>query len=81
MNLKKLEEVVGGEGLQESFHHIEIHGVCIDSKSIKEGNVFVPIIRVKDGHDYVKEALIMELSLPYGKSLTALRQKGCQLYL
>ncbi|MED3022812.1 MULTISPECIES: UDP-N-acetylmuramoyl-tripeptide--D-alanyl-D-alanine ligase [Bacillus cereus group] len=56
MNLKKLEEVVGGEGLQESFHHIEIHGVCIDSKSIKEGNVFVPIIRVKDGHDYVKEA-------------------------
>ncbi|HDR8184358.1 TPA: UDP-N-acetylmuramoyl-tripeptide--D-alanyl-D-alanine ligase [Bacillus thuringiensis] len=56
MNLKKLEEVVGGEGLEESFHHIEIHGVCIDSKSIKEGNVFVPIIRVKDGHDYVKEA-------------------------
>ncbi|SCC13947.1 UDP-N-acetylmuramoyl-tripeptide--D-alanyl-D-alanine ligase [Bacillus mobilis] len=57
MNLKKLEEVVGGEGLRESFHHIEIHGVCIDSKSIKEGNVFVPIIRVKDGHDYVKEAM------------------------
>lgn len=57
MNLKKLEEVVGGEGLQESFHHIEIHGVCIDSKSIKEGNLFVPIIRVKDGHDYVKEAI------------------------
>lgn len=27
MNLKKLEEVVDGEGLQESFHHIEIHGV------------------------------------------------------
>lgn len=57
MNLKKLEEIVGGEGLQESFHHIEIHGVCIDSKRIKEGNLFVPIIRVKDGHDYVKEAI------------------------
>ncbi|MGN5648954.1 UDP-N-acetylmuramoyl-tripeptide--D-alanyl-D-alanine ligase [Bacillus sp. Brlt_9] len=57
MNLKKLEKVVGGEGLQESFHHIEIYGVCIDSKSIKEGNLFVPIIRVKDGHDYVKEAM------------------------
>ncbi|MED0932895.1 UDP-N-acetylmuramoyl-tripeptide--D-alanyl-D-alanine ligase [Bacillus mobilis] len=57
MNLKKLEEVVGGEGLQKSFHHIEIHGVCIDSKSIKEGILFVPIIRVKDGHDYVKEAI------------------------
>ncbi|WP_263703530.1 UDP-N-acetylmuramoyl-tripeptide--D-alanyl-D-alanine ligase [Bacillus thuringiensis] len=57
MNLKKLEEVVDGEGLQEAFHHIEIQGVCIDSKSIKEGNLFVPIIRVKDGHDYVKEAM------------------------
>ncbi|PEA78525.1 UDP-N-acetylmuramoyl-tripeptide--D-alanyl-D-alanine ligase [Bacillus wiedmannii] len=57
MNLKKLEEIVGGEGLQESFYHIEIYGVCIDSKSIKEGNVFVPIIRVKDGHDYVKGAM------------------------
>ncbi|WP_128854953.1 UDP-N-acetylmuramoyl-tripeptide--D-alanyl-D-alanine ligase [Bacillus sp. CDB3] len=57
MNLKKLEEVVDGEGLQESFHHIEIQGVCIDSKNIKEGNLFIPIIRVKDGHDYVKEAM------------------------
>lgn len=36
MNLKKLEEVVDGEGLQESFHHMEIHGICIDSKSINE---------------------------------------------
>ncbi|OJE47623.1 UDP-N-acetylmuramoyl-tripeptide--D-alanyl-D-alanine ligase [Bacillus proteolyticus] len=57
MNLKKLEEVVDGEGLQESFHHIEIHGVCINSKNIKEGNLFIPIIRVKDGHEYVKEAM------------------------
>ncbi|RAT07748.1 UDP-N-acetylmuramoyl-tripeptide--D-alanyl-D-alanine ligase [Bacillus cereus] len=57
MNLKKLEEVINGEGLHESFHHLEIHGVCIDSKNMKEGNLFVPIIRVKDGHKYVKEAM------------------------
>lgn len=57
MNLKKLEEVIDGEGLYESFHHLEIHGVCIDSKNMKEGNLFVPIIRVKDGHEYVKEAM------------------------
>ncbi|HDR7800101.1 TPA: UDP-N-acetylmuramoyl-tripeptide--D-alanyl-D-alanine ligase [Bacillus tropicus] len=57
MNLKKLEEVVNGEGLQESFHLIEMHGVCIDSKNMKEGNLFVPIIRMKDGHEYVKEAM------------------------
>jgi len=46
MNLKKLEEVIDGEGLYESFHHLEIHGVCIDSKNMKEGNLFVPIIRM-----------------------------------
>lgn len=57
MNLKILEEVIDGEGLYESFHHLEIHGVCIDSKNMKEGNLFVPIIRVKDGHEYVKEAM------------------------
>ncbi|MCU5067737.1 MULTISPECIES: UDP-N-acetylmuramoyl-tripeptide--D-alanyl-D-alanine ligase [Bacillus cereus group] len=57
MNLKKLEEVIDGEGLYESFHHLEIHGVCIDSKNMKEGNLFVPIIKVKDGHKYVKEAM------------------------
>lgn len=72
MNLKKLEEVVGGGGLQESFHHMEIHGVCIDSKSIKEGNVFVPVIRVKDGHEYVKEA--MGIVLLKGSSGMALEE-------
>ena len=56
MNLKKLEEVING-GLHESFHHLEIHGVRIDSKNIKRRNVFVPIIRVKDGHEYVKESM------------------------
>ncbi len=52
-----MKKVVNGEGLQESFHLIEMHGVCIDSKNMKEGNLFVPIIRVKDGHEYVKEAM------------------------
>ncbi|PDZ15594.1 UDP-N-acetylmuramoyl-tripeptide--D-alanyl-D-alanine ligase [Bacillus sp. AFS094611] len=57
IQLNKLEEVIDGEGLKESFHNIEIQGICIDSKKIKKGNLFVPIIRVKDGHDYVKEAM------------------------
>ena len=81
MNLKKLEEVVNGEGLQESFHLIEIHGVCIDSKNMKEGNLFVPIIRMKDGHEYVKEAMDNGAVASLWKSLTVLRQKGFQLYL
>ncbi|MFZ7934835.1 UDP-N-acetylmuramoyl-tripeptide--D-alanyl-D-alanine ligase [Bacillus thuringiensis] len=57
LQLNKLEEIVNGEGLQESFPYIEMQGVCIDSKKITKGNLFVPIIRVKDGHDYVKEAM------------------------
>lgn len=57
LQLNKLEEIVNGEGLQESFHYIEMQGVCIDSKKITKENLFVPIIRVKDGHDYVKEAM------------------------
>ncbi|MED3321669.1 UDP-N-acetylmuramoyl-tripeptide--D-alanyl-D-alanine ligase [Bacillus thuringiensis] len=57
IQLNKLEEIVNGEGLQEPFHYIEMQGVCIDSKKITKGNLFVPIIRVKDGHDYVKEAM------------------------
>lgn len=57
LQLNKLEEIVNGEGLQESFHYIEMQGVCIDSKKITKGNLFVPVIRVKDGHDYVKEAM------------------------
>lgn len=37
LQLNKLEEIVNGEGLQESFHYIEMQGVCIDSKKLRKG--------------------------------------------
>lgn len=33
-----------------------IQGVSIDSRTIKAGNLFVPIVRIDDGHNYVKQA-------------------------
>lgn len=57
ISLKELEEVVDGEGLHELFYKLVAVGVSIDSKKTQEGNLFVPIIRVKDGHDYVHEAM------------------------
>ncbi|PFD36984.1 UDP-N-acetylmuramoyl-tripeptide--D-alanyl-D-alanine ligase [Bacillus cereus] len=57
ISLKELEEVVDGEGLHELFYKLVAVGVSIDSKKTQEENLFVPIIRVKDGHDYVQEAM------------------------
>ncbi|KMN42453.1 Mur ligase domain-containing protein [Bacillus sp. LK2] len=35
----------------------EITGVSINSKAIRSGNLFIPIVRLKNGHDYVEEAI------------------------
>lgn len=35
---------------------INIQGISIDSRTLKEGNLFVPIVRIDDGHKYVKQA-------------------------
>ncbi|UVI32862.1 UDP-N-acetylmuramoyl-tripeptide--D-alanyl-D-alanine ligase [Paenibacillus spongiae] len=55
--LKEIERMTGGGGLQSKWDGIEIRGVSIDSKSVEPGNLFIPIVRVKDGHDYVPEAI------------------------
>ncbi len=81
MNLKKLEEVVNGEGLQESFHLIEIHGVCIDSKNMKK-KFICSIIRMKNGHEYVKEAMDNgAVASLWKRILRYSAKKGFQLYL
>ncbi|WP_409341245.1 UDP-N-acetylmuramoyl-tripeptide--D-alanyl-D-alanine ligase [Paenibacillus sp. MBLB4367] len=36
---------------------IVVKGVCFDTRNIKPGNLFVPLIGQRDGHDYVLEAL------------------------
>ncbi|TMV51604.1 UDP-N-acetylmuramoyl-tripeptide--D-alanyl-D-alanine ligase [Paenibacillus mesophilus] len=34
-----------------------IRGVSIDSRTIRTGSLFIPLVREKDGHDYVGEAI------------------------
>ncbi|WP_199616288.1 UDP-N-acetylmuramoyl-tripeptide--D-alanyl-D-alanine ligase [Paenibacillus alkalitolerans] len=55
--LKVIEQMAKGNGLAAHFEDITIQGVSIDSRTIKEGNLFVPIIRQLDGHNYVEEAI------------------------
>lgn len=61
MIIRSIEEIlsmVGGietTGTGTSPESI-IHGVSIDSRTIKAGNLFVPIVRIDDGHNYVKQA-------------------------
>lgn len=39
-----------------SFQDGKVHGVSIDSRTLKSGNLFIPIVRNDDGHKYVKQA-------------------------
>ncbi|WP_274366010.1 UDP-N-acetylmuramoyl-tripeptide--D-alanyl-D-alanine ligase [Paenibacillus thermotolerans] len=54
--LKVIERMSEGNGLRIEHEEITIQGVSIDSRTVQPGNLFVPIIRQLDGHDYVEEA-------------------------
>ena len=55
--LKVIERMSEGDGLSLEFKGLLIQGVSIDSRTVKSGNLFVPIIRELDGHNYVNEAI------------------------
>lgn len=55
--LKAIGQMVDGDCLSAKHDELFIHGVSIDSRTIKPGNLFIPIIRELDGHDYVEEAI------------------------
>ncbi|MDQ0887983.1 UDP-N-acetylmuramoyl-tripeptide--D-alanyl-D-alanine ligase [Paenibacillus sp. V4I9] len=55
--LKVIETMTEGNGLSNVFDVLMIQGVSIDSRTIKTRNLFIPIIRQLDGHDYVEEAI------------------------
>nr|WP_191297232.1 UDP-N-acetylmuramoyl-tripeptide--D-alanyl-D-alanine ligase [Paenibacillus sp. PL91] len=51
--------MIEGNGVTASLKSpeiINIQGVSIDSRTLKKGNLFVPIVRIDDGHKYVKQA-------------------------
>lgn len=58
-NLNKIIETLNGNKTKASINDdIVIQGVSIDSRTIKPGNLYIPLIRLKNGHDYVQEAHI-----------------------
>jgi UDP-N-acetylmuramoyl-tripeptide--D-alanyl-D-alanine ligase len=58
-SMEEIVSMVQRNGVTASIHspeYISIHGVSIDSRTVKEGNLFVPIVRIDDGHNYVLKA-------------------------
>ncbi|CAG7621437.1 UDP-N-acetylmuramoyl-tripeptide--D-alanyl-D-alanine ligase [Paenibacillus allorhizosphaerae] len=55
--LAEIERMAQGEGLNLDYGSILAQGVSIDSRTIIPGQLFVPIVRIDDGHRYVEEAL------------------------
>lgn len=55
--LKVIERMSEGVGLSLELEGLLIQGVSIDSRTVKPGNLFIPIIRELDGHNYVNEAI------------------------
>lgn len=56
-SLLYIQEKTNGDGLHENFHSTVVKGVSINSKTTVYGNLFIPIKRLKNGHDYVEEAI------------------------
>lgn len=53
---KDIAAMVGGHSFVENHDGLWIQGVSIDSRTIKEGNLFFPFAGQQlDGHDYVQE--------------------------
>ncbi len=50
-------EIASATGGQLHGPDLEIDGVSFDSRSVQPGQLFVPIIAERDGHDFIPEAL------------------------
>ncbi|MGB9857695.1 MAG: UDP-N-acetylmuramoyl-tripeptide--D-alanyl-D-alanine ligase [Dictyoglomaceae bacterium] len=57
LKLKEILEAIDGELIKGS-EEIEIYSISTDSRKIKEGDLFIPLIGEKyDGHDFIFDAL------------------------
>lgn len=57
-SLKQVQEMCSGFGLKEEFEDIVIEGVSTDSRTIKPGQLFIPLIGEKfNGHKFIKNAI------------------------
>lgn len=55
--MKELAHIVEGNLLSPSEGEKIFRGVSIDSRTIGQGQLFVPLVREKDGHDFIAEAI------------------------
>lgn len=53
-DLSELANHLGGELIGES---VAIEGATIDSRSVKPGSLFIPIVAERDGHEFAQSAL------------------------
>ncbi len=55
--LLDVAKMINGHGLEDKFKNIEINGVSIDTRTIKEKQLFIPITGENtDGHKYIDTA-------------------------
>ena len=50
----EIAEVVGGQLVGDD---VAVNGATIDSRSVSTGQLFVPIVAARDGHDFISAAL------------------------
>lgn len=56
--LEEIEELSFGYGLLEKFHDLKVSGVSTDTRSIRGGNLFVPLIGDNfNGHKFLDKAI------------------------
>lgn len=56
--LRQIAEMIGADLPREAYRNTIVRGVSIDTRSVQDGNLFVPIIGDRfNGHSFVREAL------------------------
>lgn len=54
----ELANMLSAQCSEGDYDTLDIHGVSIDSRTVRAGNVFIPIVGERfDGHDYVQAAM------------------------
>lgn len=57
-SLREIQEMVKGYGLKKEYEDILIQGVSIDTRQIKPGQLYVPIVGERfNGHKFIKDAI------------------------
>lgn len=56
-NLNEIVKAVGGQLLNPPEEEVQVSGIYHDTRKIKKGSLFIPIIADRDGHDFIESAI------------------------